>query len=536
MTAIEYEDEILVIDSGLSFPGDDLLGVDVVIPDTTYLAANASRVKGIVLTHGHEDHIGALPYVLREIPVPVYGTRLTIGFVEPKLKEARGLGKQRLIVVKPGEPFKVGSFKIDMIHTCHSIPDAVALAIHTPLGMIFHTGDFKFDQTPVDGRATDFQRIAEVCSKGVLLMLSDSTNVMKPGYSTSESSIGEAFAQIFPQVKGRIILATFASNVHRVQQVLDVAAANGRKVAITGRSMLNNVNVASELGYLKVPKSTLIEMDEMDRYPDEKLVILTTGSQGEPMAALSRMANGEHRQVRIKAGDTVLFSANPIPGNEKLVSKVIDMLCKLGANVIQGSEARVHTSGHACREELKMMLNLVKPRYFMPVHGEFRMLEMHAKLAEEVGIPKKNIVVTEIGSVVTANKNKISITGKVPAGRVLIDGLGVGDVGNIVLRDRKQLSQDGILIVVATINRKNRKVIAGPDIVSRGFVYVREADDLMNEARKRVSKALDQCMADSVTDWSAIKSTLREVLGKFLYERTRRRPMILPIIMEENRT
>lgn len=534
MTAVEYNDEILVIDSGLSFPGEELLGVDVVIPDISYLTANAEKVKGIVLTHGHEDHIGALPYVLRELPVPVYGTRLTIGLLEPKLKEARHLGKQRLVVVKPGEPFKVGGFKVDMIHTCHSIPDAVALAIHTPLGIVFHTGDFKFDQTPVDGRATDFQRIAGVCAQGVLLMMSDSTNVGKPGYSTSESSVGESFEKIFPQVKGRIILATFASNVHRVQQVLDVAAKNDRKVTITGRSMVNNVNVASELGYLNVPPNTLIEMDEIERYPDEKLVILTTGSQGEPMAALSRMANGEHRQVRIMPGDTVLFSASPIPGNEKLVSKVIDMLCKLGANVIQGSEARVHTSGHACREELKMMLNLVKPKYFMPVHGEYRMLEMHASLAEEVGISQKNIVVAENGSIVTAGKNRVSLTGKVPSGRVLIDGLGVGDVGNIVLRDRKQLSQDGILIVVATINRRTKKVIAGPDIVSRGFVYVREADELMSEARKRVSRALDQCMEDSVTDWSSIKSSLRDVLGKFLYEKTRRRPMILPIIMDEN--
>lgn len=534
MTVIEYKDEIILIDSGMAFPDEDLLGVDVVIPDISYLVNNRDKVKGIVLTHGHEDHIGALPYVLRDLPVPVYGTRLTIGMVERKLKEARGLGKQRLVVVKPGEAFKVGSFKVDMIHTCHSIPDAVALAIHTPLGIVFHTGDFKFDQTPVDGRATDFQRIAEVCSQGVLVMMSDSTNVMRPGYSTSESAIGETFEKLFPHVKGRIILATFASNVHRVQQVLNVAAANKRKVAITGRSMLNNVTVSSELGYLNVPPNTLIEMDEMSRYPDDQLVILTTGSQGEPMAALSRMANSEHRQVRIKPGDTVLFSANPIPGNEKLVSNVIDMLCKLGADVISGKDANVHTSGHACREELKMMLNLVKPKYFMPVHGEFRMLEHHAKLAEEVGIPSKNIIVTEIGTVVTANKNRIAQTGKVPAGRVLIDGLGVGDVGNIVLRDRKQLSQDGILIVVATINRKNRKIIAGPDIVSRGFVYVREADELMNEARQRVNKALNQCMAEGTTDWSSIKGSLRDALGKFLFEKTRRRPMILPVIMEEN--
>lgn len=533
MTAIEYKEEILVIDSGMSFPGEDLPGIDAVIPDTTYLVNNAHKVRGIVLTHGHEDHIGALPYVLREISVPVYGTRLTLGLLEAKLKEARGLGKQRLVVIKPGEAFQVGRFKVEAIHTAHSIPDAVALAIHTPLGIIFHTGDFKFDQTPVKGQGMDYQRIAEVCSKGVLLMMSDSTNVLRPGYSMSEASVGETFEKVFPQVKGRIIVATFASNVYRVQQVFDVAYANRRKVAVTGRSMINTVTIASELGYLDIPPNTLIEMDEVRQYPEERLVIVTTGSQGEPMAALSRMAMSEHRQIKITPRDTVLFSANPIPGNEKTVSKVIDMLCKLGADVIQGSDKKVHVSGHACREELKLMLNLVKPKYFMPVHGEYRMLQEHANLAKEVGIPAENVIISENGSIVLASADKISLAGKVPAGRVLIDGLGVGDVGNIVLRDRRQLSQDGILIVVATINRKIPQVVAGPDIVSRGFVYVREADELMNEARKRVSKALDICMEEKTLDWSSIKSSLREVLGKYLYERTRRRPMILPIILEE---
>ena len=534
MTAIEYRDEIIVIDAGMSFPSEDLLGVDCVIPDITYLTTNKEKVKGIVLTHGHEDHIGGLPYVLRELHVPVYGTRLTIGLLEPKLKEARNLGKQRLVVVKHGEPFRIGHLEIELIKTCHSIPDASAIAVHTPLGTIFHTGDFKFDQTPVDGVTTDFQRIAEISARGVLLMMSDSTNAMRPGFSMSESNIGTTFESIFPHVQGRIIIATFASNVHRLQQVLNVAYENKRKVVITGRSMLNTINVSSEYGYLKVPPHTIIEMDEMKQYPDNQIVILCTGSQGEPMAALSRMAMSEHRQGHIGTGDTVIFSASPIPGNEKLISKVIDMLFKLGANVIDNTDQRVHVSGHAAREELKMMLNLVKPKYFMPVHGEYRMLLSHAKLAKEVGIPSENIVVTENGSVVMATRSRVSVAGKVPSGRVLIDGLGIGDVGNIVLRDRKQLSQDGIFIVVVTIDRKNKRVVAGPDLVSRGFVYVREADELMTEAKARVEKALDQCMADGVTDWTAIKQSLRDVTGKFLYERTRRRPMILPIIMEDN--
>lgn len=535
MTAIEYKNEIIVIDAGLAFPEEDMLGVDVVIPDITYLTQNKEKVKAIILTHGHEDHIGGLPYVLKELKVPVYGTRLTIGLVEPKLKEMRGLGKRNLIVVKPDKAFKIGGFRVEYIHTCHSIPDAAAVAIHTPAGTIFHTGDFKFDQTPVDGKATDFQRIAEIGSEGVLLMMSDSTNVTKAGYSRSESAIGQTFERIFPNIKGRIILATFASNVHRIQQVVNAAHANNRKIVVTGRSMNNTINVSSELGYLKLPKGILIDADKTRQYPDDQLVILTTGSQGEPMAALSRMAMSEHRQVRIGPGDTVLFSASPIPGNEKLVSKIINMLVKLGADVITGPEPEVHTSGHACREELKMMLNLVRPKYFMPVHGEYRMLHAHAQLAEEVGIPKKNIIVAETGNIIQANKHKVSIVGKAPSGRVLIDGLGVGDVGNIVLRDRRQLSQDGILIVVATINRKTRKITAGPDIVSRGFVYVREADELMSEARKRVNQTLQQCMRDNITDWSTIKNNLRDVLGKYLFEKTRRRPMILSIIMEENK-
>jgi ribonuclease J len=533
MTAIEYNNEIVVIDSGMSFPGEDLPGVDCVIPDITYLANNREKVKGIVLTHGHEDHIGGLPYVLRDLHVPVYGTRLTIGLVEPKLKEAHNLGKQRLVVVKHGEAFRVGNFKVELIKTCHSIPDASAIAIHTPLGVIFHTGDFKFDQTPVDGRTTDFQRIAEISSKGVLVMMSDSTNAIRPGFSMSESSVGDTFEKVFPHIKGRIILATFASNVHRLQQVLNVAAANKRKVVVTGRSMVNTIGVASENGYLDVPPHTLIEIEEMNQYPANKLVVLCTGSQGEPMAALSRMAMNEHRQIHIGQGDTVIFSANPIPGNEKLVSRVVDMLFKLGANVIDGSEERVHVSGHAAREELKMMINLVRPKYFMPVHGEYRMLKAHAQLAKEVGIPAQNIIVAENGCVVQAASNKISITGRVPAGRVLIDGLGVGDVGNIVLRDRKQLAEDGIFIVVATIDRKSRRIVAGPDIVSRGFVYVRESDALMGEARKRAVKALEQCLKDGNTDWNTIKSSLRDACGKYIYEKTRRRPMMLPIIMEE---
>ena len=531
MTVVKFDDEILVIDAGLMFPEEELLGIDVVIPDISYLLENRQLVRGIVLTHGHEDHIGALPYVLRELNVPVYGTALTIGLLEAKLKEA-GIKDAKLHVQKQGTQFRVGKFRVELLRTCHSIPDACAIAIHTPYGVIFHTGDFKFDQTPVDGKLTDFQRIAELGYKGVLLMMSDSTNAERPGYSLSEKMVGKSFDDIFRGIEGRIIVATFASNVHRVQQVIDAAYNYKRKVAVAGRSLVNTVSVAQELGYLHVPKNLLIELEDINKYPDNKVVIITTGSQGEPMSGLSRMAMSDHRKVQIIKGDTIILSANPIPGNEKLINRVSDLLFKQGADVIQGSEAKVHVSGHAYREDLKLMLNLVQPKYFMPVHGEYSKLLKHALLAEEVGMSSENVFVSENGNVLEVNEDKAAITGKVTSGRVLIDGLGVGDVGNIVLRDRKQLSQDGIVIVVVTIDKENKQVVAGPDLVSRGFVYVREADELMDEAKERVNQCLAKCMEKNITEWAGLKSGIRETLSKYLYEKTRRRPMILPIIME----
>lgn len=531
MTVVKFDDEILVIDAGLMFPEEELLGIDVVIPDISYLLENRQLVRGIVLTHGHEDHIGALPYVLRELNVPVYGTALTIGLLEAKLKEA-GIKDAKLHVQKQGTQFRVGKFRVELLRTCHSIPDACAIAIHTPYGVIFHTGDFKFDQTPVDGKLTDFQRIAELGYKGVLLMMSDSTNAERPGYSLSEKMVGKSFDDIFRGIEGRIIVATFASNVHRVQQVIDAAYNYKRKVAVAGRSLVNTVSVAQELGYLNVPKNLLIELEDINKYPANKVVIITTGSQGEPMSGLSRMAMSDHRKVQIIEGDTIILSANPIPGNEKLINRVSDLLFKQGADVIQGSEAKVHVSGHAYREDLKLMLNLVQPKYFMPVHGEYSKLLKHALLAEEVGMSPENVFVSENGNVLEVNEDKAAITGKVTSGRVLIDGLGVGDVGNIVLRDRKQLSQDGIVIVVVTIDKENKQVVVGPDLVSRGFVYVREADELMDEAKERVNQCLAKCMEKNITEWAGLKSGIRETLSKYLYEKTRRRPMILPIIME----
>jgi ribonuclease J len=532
MTAIRCDDEILIIDAGLLFPDEELLGIDIVIQDISYLLEHRDMVKGVVITHGHEDHIGALPYLLREINVPVYSMKLTIGLIETKLKEATFVSNPRLHVVKPRQEFKVGSFRVELIRTCHSIPDSVAVAVHTPYGIILHSGDFKFDQTPVDGHGMDYQRIAELGNKGVLALLSDSTNVERPGYSASEKSVGENFDNIFRTAKERIIIATFASNVHRIQQVINAACHYGRKVAIAGRSMVNIANVAQEMGYLDVPAGTIIELDELNRYPRNEVVLLTTGSQGEPMSALTRMAMSDHRQVKIEEGDTVILSASPIPGNEKLVARVIDMLYRQGARVISGSASGVHTSDHACREELKMMLNLVKPKYFIPAHGEYRMLVKHKQLAVEVGIPEENVFIAENGSVIEVNEFQGAITGKVQAGRVLIDGLGVGDVGNIVLRDRKQLSQDGILIVVVTLDRETHSIAAGPDIVSRGFVYVREADELMAGAREKVTQSLEKSLERNIVDWSSLKTGLRDTLSRYLYEKTRRRPMILPIIQE----
>lgn len=532
MMVIRYADSILLIDSGLSFPEEEMLGVDVVIPDITYLLENKDKLCGIVLTHGHEDHIGALPYVLKQINVPVYGTKLTLGLLEHKLKESNLLDQAVLNVVKPRDVIKLGHFHVEFIKVSHSIPDAVALAVHTPVGTIVHTGDFKIDQTPVDGEVTDFYTLTRLGEEGVLVMLSDSTNVERAGYTLSERAVGQTFEETFRDVKGRIILATFASNIHRLQQAILAAHKYDRKVAVIGRSMVNVVNIAYETGYLQIPEGVLIDLEEASMLPPNKLVLLCTGSQGEPMSALTRIATAEHKQVEILPGDTVIISATPIPGNEKLVGRIINLLFKKGANVIYESVSGIHVSGHASQEELKLMINFLKPKFFIPVHGEHRMLIKHAELAKEMGIPPENIFVGENGTVFEFTKNHGRIAAKIAAGQVMIDGLGVGDVGNIVLRDRRQLSQDGILIVVITISSENGLVIAGPDIVSRGFVYVRESEQLIDMAKEKVKSALQKCSSRNIKEWSAIKSLVRDTLSKFLYEKTRRRPMILPIIME----
>jgi len=531
MTAFRYENAIVVVDCGLMFPEDEMLGIDVVIPDTSYLLDNHDLVQGIILTHGHEDHIGALPYVLKDLNVPIYATRLTLGLIEGKLKE-NGVNNARMQVVKPRDAIKLGPFKVEFLKVSHSIPDAVALAIHTPMGTVVHTGDFKLDQTPVDGHIIDFHKFAELGDQGVLALMSDSTNVERPGYTKSERSVGRTFEDAFHEAKGRIIVATFASNVHRLQQAINAGYKFGRKVAVVGRSMVNVVSISSDLGYLTIPEDTLVEIEDISDLPDNELVILTTGSQGEPMSALTRMAMSDHRKVEIRPGDTVIISANPIPGNEKLVARTVDHLFKLGANVLYDSVSGIHVSGHASQEELKLMINLVRPKYFIPVHGEYRMLIKHGQLAEQLGIPRENIFIAENGSVMEFTKQEGAMAGRVTAGRVLVDGLGVGDIGNIVLRDRKQLSQDGILIVVMTISKEQGTVVAGPDIVTRGFVYVRESENLLDEAKDKVRLALAKFGDNKISEWALIKAQVRDVLGKFLYERTKRRPMILPIIME----
>lgn len=531
MTAIRYQDSIVVIDAGLMFPEEELLGIDVVIPDITYLLENRDKVRAILLTHGHEDHVGALPYVLKELNVPVYGSRLTLGIVEGKLKD-HGLNNVKLVAIKSRDMVKIDDFEIEFFRVSHSIPDSMGIAIHTPLGILLHTGDIKLDQTPVDGQVVDFRKLAELGEKGVLVMMGDSTNADKPGFTMSEKVVGNTFDEIFAKCEGRIIVTTFASNVHRIQQVISTAAKYGRKVAVVGRSMVNNVQISKELGYMQIPEDILIDMEEISKYPPEQLAIVTTGSQGEPMSALTRMATADHRWVGIEPGDTVIISATPIPGNEKLVAKTVDLLFRQGAEVIYERGMGVHVSGHASQEELKILLNLIRPRYFIPVHGEYRHLMKHAKLAESLGIPRSRIFVAENGQVIEVGKKKAAIAGKVTAGKILVDGLGVGDVGNIVLRDRKQLSQDGIMIVVVTINRDNGQVVAGPDIVTRGFVYVRESEELIEDAKGKVKEALDFCEKRNVTEWAFIKAQIRDKLGKQLFDKTGRRPMILPIIME----
>ena len=530
ITAFEYEDNIIVVDCGLSFPGDDMLGIDLVIPDITYLKENIDKVRGFVITHGHEDHIGALPYVLKEVNAPVYATKLTMGLIENKLKEHVMPKPVKKKVVKYGQSINLGCFRVEFIRTNHSISDAAALAIFTPVGTIVHTGDFKVDYTPVRGEPIDLQRFAELGKKGVLALMADSTNVMKPGFTMSERTVGKTFDNIFAEnTKHRIIVATFASNVDRVQQIINTAYRFGRKVAVEGRSMVNVISVASELGYLQIPENTLIEIDQVKNYPDDKVVLITTGSQGESMAALSRMAANIHKKITIKPNDTIIFSSNPIPGNEKAVSKVINELSMKGAKVIFQD---VHVSGHACQEEIKLIYSLVKPKYAIPIHGEYRHLTAQKHIVEDLGIPKENIFILSSGNVLELDGQDAKVTGSVHTGAIFVDGLGVGDVGNIVLRDRQHLSEDGIMIVVMTLERHSNVVLAGPDIVSRGFVYVRESEDLMEHARQVVETALDSCLENNITDWGKIKTEVKDALGEYLWKRTKRNPMILPIIME----
>jgi ribonuclease J len=531
MTAFRYGNDIILIDAGLMFPEDDMLGIDLVIPDITYLVENQDKLKGIFLTHGHEDHIGALPFILKQLDVPVYGTALTLGILEGRLEEA-GVSTANLNVIKSGDRVRAGVFKLEFMRVNHSIPDAIGMAIHTPVGLIVHTGDFKIDQTPVDGQVMELNRFAEYGDRGVLLMMADSTNAERPGYTQSEKFVGETFDNEFRHAKHRIIVATFSSNVHRIQQICDTAVKFRRKVAVMGRSMVNVVNISLKLDYLKVPEGLLIDIDDIRNYSNDQIVVICTGSQGEPMSALTRMSMGENRKVQIVPGDTVIISAAPIPGNEKMVSNTINHLYMLGAEVVYEKANGVHVSGHASQEELKLMHHLVRPKFFMPVHGEYRHLVKHARLAESLGMDSKNIIIAQNGSVVELSRDKICINGKVMAGKVLIDGLGVGDVGNIVLRDRRQLSQDGIMIVVVGVDSATNQIVSGPDIVSRGFVYVREAEDLMVEAKGRVQDALDKCEERNHTEWSTLKVAIRDSLGRFLFEKTRRRPMIIPIIME----
>ena len=530
ITAFEYEDSIVVVDCGLAFPEDDMLGIDLVIPDVSYLKDNVQKVKGFVITHGHEDHIGALPYILKDINVPVYATKLTIGIIDNKLKEHNMIRTTKRKVVSYGQSINLGQFRIEFIKTNHSIQDAAALAIYSPVGTVVHTGDFKVDHTPVFGDAIDLQRMAEIGKKGVLVMMSDSTNAERKGYTMSERTVGRTFDQLFAEHSNtRIIIATFASNVDRVQQIINSAYKYGRKVAVEGRSMVNIITTASELGYLAIPENTLLDIDEISQYPDEKTVLITTGSQGESMAALSRMAASIHKKVSIKPGDTVIFSSNPIPGNEKAVSRVINELTQKGAHVIFQD---AHVSGHACQEELKLIYALLKPKYAIPVHGEYRHLKANAGIAESIGIPKENIFIMHSGEVLELDQDAAEIVDKVHTGAILVDGLGVGDVGNIVLRDRQHLAEDGILIVVLTIEKGTNCLLAGPDIVSRGFVYVRESEGLMEEAKELLYEALDKCLSNRSADWSRIKGVIRDTMSEFLWKRTKRKPMILPIIMD----
>lgn len=534
MYVVQYANDIVVIDAGLKFPEEDMLGIDIVIPDITYLTENRDKVRGILITHGHEDHIGGLPYVLKNLNVPVYGTKLTLGLVENKLKEAGLLGETKRVLINADSEVQLGStMKATFFRTNHSIPDSVGVCLETPEGNVVHTGDFKFDHTPVNNQFADLHRMGEIGKSGVLALLSDSTNAERPGFTPSEKNVGIVLDDIFSKAEQRVVVATFASNVHRIQQVIDAAYTTGRKVTIIGRSMVNVVTIASELGYLNVPDGLLIEPEEVNKMAADRVVILCTGSQGEPMSALTRMARSTHRKVDILPGDTVIIAATPVPGNEKYVGRTIDELFRLGAEVIySGSNSGVHVSGHGSQEELKLMLNLMRPKYFIPVHGEYRMLRKHALLGESVGVDPDNIFLVDVGDVVEIQNGAARKAGKVPSGNVLIDGLGVGDVGNIVLRDRKLLSQDGILVVVVTLSKQDGTIVSGPDIISRGFVYVRESEGLLEEANRIVSSTLEKLMSENVNEWASLKTSVKDALGRFLYEQTRRRPMILPIIME----
>ena len=532
ITVFEYEDEMILVDCGLEFPEDNMLGVDMVIPDVTYLERNASKLKGLVITHGHEDHIGSIPYVLKKVNMPIYATKLTIGLIENKLEEHKLLKQTKLITVNQGDTVNFGKIKVEFIRSCHSIPDSVMLAMKSPAGTVLHTGDVKIDHSPIDGQVMDFGRIAELGNEGILALMSDSTNSERKGYTMSESKVGEVFEKLFQNCTKRIVVATFASNVHRVQQILSSAVKHGRKVAVCGRSMINMIQTAMSLGYIQVPENTFIDIDLIKNYNDDQLVIITTGSQGETMSALKRMASGEHRKVVITPNDLIIISATPIPGNEKSVSKVIDDLMQIGADVVYSALEDIHVSGHACQEEQKLIMALAKPKYFIPVHGEYRQLMAHSETAQSMGIPKENIFLMKNGRILELNEKEAKLTGAVPSGKILVDGLGVGDVGNIVLRDRQHLSQDGLIIIVMTMDGSTGEIVSGPDVISRGFVYVRESENLMEDVKKQIRAEVQKFEDKNVTDWSTIKATLRDSLREYIFQKTKRNPMILPIIME----
>lgn len=531
MTIFEYEDEIIVVDCGLEFPTDDMLGVDLVIPDVTYLERNKEKIKGFVITHGHEDHIGAIPYILKQINIPIYGTKLTLGLIKNKLEEHKLLRSTKLHEVQAGKTVNFGKMKVEFIRSCHSIPDAVMLAIYTPVGTVLHTGDFKIDYTPINSEMTDLNRIAEIGNKGVLALLSDSTNAERKGYTMSERTVGQELDKLFVNCTKRIVVATFASNVHRVQQIVNASVANGRKIAVCGRSMINMIETARQLGYIDAPENVFIDIDMIKDYTDEQLVIITTGSQGETMSALTRMAAGEHKKIVITPNDLIIISANPIPGNEKSVSKVIDDLLQIGADVVYSSLADIHVSGHACQEEQKLIFALAKPKYFIPVHGEYRQLMAHAETAKSMGVEPQNIFMSTNGRIIELNEKEAKQTGSVPCGKILVDGYGIGDVGNVVLRDRQHLSQDGLIVIVMTMESATGEIVSGPDVISRGFVYVKESENLMDEVKKFIRDEVQKLENKGIRDWSTIKSTLKDHIRDYIFQKTKRNPMILPIIM-----